>query len=192
MDRKIFVLIMFVLTLFLANAVSAAENSPPKVGSPMPVIDVPMLSNSVDLKYLGLSSGGKSFKINQIKAKVVIIQIYSMYCPYCQAEAPNVNRLYASIENNPALKDKIKIIGIGAGNTQFEVGTYKKKYTVAFPLVPDDDFKIHKIVGEVRTPYFIAIKLNEGGQNEVIYSRLGALGNVDVFLAQLVTLSGLK
>jgi peroxiredoxin len=192
MDRKISVLIMFVLTLFLANAMSYAQNSPPKVGSPMPVIDVPMFNNSVDLKYLGLSSGGKSFKINQIKAKVVIIQIYSMYCPYCQAEASNVNWLYASIENNPALKDKIKIIGIGAGNTQFEVGTYKKKYTVAFPLVPDDDFKIHKIVGEVRTPYFIAVKLNEGGQNEVIYSRLGALGNVDVFLAQLVTLSGLK
>jgi hypothetical protein len=47
-------------------------------------------------------------------------------------------------------------------------------------------------VGEVRTPYFIAVKLNNDGKTEVIYSRLGALGNVDVFLAQLVTLSGLK
>jgi peroxiredoxin len=115
-----------------------------------------------------------------------------MYCPYCQAEAPNVNRLYSTIENNPALKDKIKIVGIGAGNTQFEVGTYKKKYAVTLPLVPDDDFKIHKIMGEVRTPYFIAVKLGDGGKTEVIYSRLGALGNVDVFLAQIVTLSGLK
>jgi thiol-disulfide isomerase/thioredoxin len=158
----------------------------------MPAIELPMLNNPVDLQYLGLPSGGKFFKVNQVKAKVVILQIYSMYCPYCQAEAPNVNRLYAAIENSPALKDKIKIIGIGAGNTQFEVGTYKKKYTVALPLVPDADFKIHKIMGEVRTPYFIAVKLGDGDKTEVIYSRLGALGDIDVFLKLLVNLSGLK
>jgi thiol-disulfide isomerase/thioredoxin len=192
MNRKVSGLITIVLALFMATAISAAENSAPKVGSPMPAIELPMLNNPADLQYLGLSAGGKSFRINQVKAKVVILQIYSMYCPYCQAEAPNVNRLYSTIENNPALKDKIKIVGIGAGNTQFEVGTYKKKYAVTLPLVPDDDFKIHKIMGEVRTPYFIAVKLGDGGKTEVIYSRLGALGNVDVFLAQIVTLSGLK
>jgi peroxiredoxin len=192
MNRKISGFITVILALFMATAISAAENSPPKVGSPMPDFELPMLNNPADIQYLGLPASGKFFRINQVKAKVVIIQIYSMYCPYCQAEAPNVNRLYAAIENSPALKDKIKIIGIGVSNTLFEVGTYKKKYTVAFPLVPDADFTIHKIVGEVRTPYFIAVKLNDGGKTEVIYSRLGALGNVDQFLAQLVTLSGLK
>jgi len=192
MNRKISVLITVILVLFMATAISAMENVPPKVGSAMPDLELQMLNNPADLQYLGLPAGGKSYRINQVKAKVVIIQIYSMYCPYCQAEAPNVNRLYATIENNPALKDKIKIIAIGAGNTQFEVATYKKKYTVALPLVPDENFKIHKIMGEVRTPYFIAVKLNSDGKTEVIYSRLGALGNVDQFLAQLVTLSGLK
>ena len=192
MNRKISGLIMVILMLFMATAIGAAENSPPKVGSLLLDFELPMLSNPADFQYLGLPSSGKSFKVNQIKAKVVIIQIYSMYCPYCQAEAPNVNRLYAAIENSPALKDKIKIIGIGAGNTQFEVATYKKKYAVPLPLVPDADFKIHKIMGEVRTPYFIAVKLNNDGKTEVIYSRLGALGNVDQFLTQIVTLSGLK
>jgi hypothetical protein len=47
-------------------------------------------------------------------------------------------------------------------------------------------------MGEVRTPYFIAVKLSDGGKDEVIYSRLGALENIDQFLAQLVALSGLK
>ena len=192
MNKKISGLMTVILTLFMTTAIMAAENIPPAVGRPMPTFELPMLNNPADLKYLGLSAGGKSFIINQVKAKIVIIQIYSMYCPYCQAEAPNVNRLYAAIENNPALKDKIKIIGIAVGNTQFEVATYKKKYTVALPLVPDADFKIHKIAGEVRTPYFIAVKLSDGGKTEVIYSRLGTLGNVDQFLAQLVTLSGIK
>jgi peroxiredoxin len=191
MDKKISTLVVIVL-LFMATAIMAAENSPPKVGTFLPDIELLKPDNSTDLKYLGLLGGGTSFKVNQIKATVVIIQIYSMYCPYCQAEAPNVNRLYASIEDNPALKDKIKIIGIGAGNSKFETGIYKKKYTVAFPLIPDENFKIHKIVGEVRTPYFIAVTLDGVKPPKVIYSKLGALENNDIFLAQIVKSAGLK
>lgn len=186
MVRKISLLFAVLLVFLMARLTGAAEINPPKVGNPFPEIELLMPNNSGDLKYLGLQSSGKTFTVGRIKAKIAIIQIYSMYCPYCQAEAPNVNRLYELIENNPALKDKIKIIGIGAGNTQFEVGTYKRKYAVAFPLIPDEDFKIHKIMGEVRTPYFIAVKINDGGRTEVIYSRLGALENIDLFLAQLL------
>ncbi|MGV8057257.1 MAG: peroxiredoxin family protein [Smithellaceae bacterium] len=192
MIRKISGLVAAILFLFIAGVAGADDSHPPKVGSPLPEIEIPTPVNSADLQYLGLGSSGKTFKPLQIKTKILIIQIYSMYCPYCQAEAPNVNRLYGLIENNPALKDKIKIIGIGAGNTLFEVGTYKRKYSVAFPLISDEDFKIYKILGEVRTPYFIAIKINNSGSTEVIYSRLGALENIDLFLAQLVKSAQIK
>jgi len=186
MVGKISGVIAVILFLSTAIAAAAAESIPPKAGSTLPEIDLPVPDNSADRKYLGLSSGGKTFQVGRIKAKIVIIQIYSMYCPYCQADAPNVNRLYGLVESNPALTGKVKIIGIGAGNTSFEVATYKKKYSVAFPLIPDADFKIHKVVGEVRTPYFIAVKITDGGRNEVVYSRLGALKDVEQFLEQIV------
>lgn len=192
MKRKIACFVVVILALLTSTASVAAENSPPKAGGAFPEIELLKPNNSADLKYLGLSGGGNLFKVNQIKAKAVIIEIYSMYCPYCQAEAPNINRLYTSIENNPELKDKVKIIGIGVGNSQFETGVFKKKYTIAFPLIPDEDFKLHKIFGEVRTPYFIAVKLNSEKPPEVIYSKLGALENNDLFLAQIIRLSGLK
>ncbi len=191
MKRKILRLVVVTLVLFMATVIGAAENGPPKVGSVLPEIELLKPSNSGELKYLGLSGSGY-FKINQIKVRVVIIEIFSMYCPYCQAEAPNVNRLYTLIEGNSALKNKIKIVGIGVGNSQFETGIFKKKYTVAFPLIPDADFKLHKILGEVRTPYFIVVKLNSGNPPEVIYSRLGALENNDIFLEQIVKSAGLK
>lgn len=191
MKRKILCLAVFMLTLFMATAIGSAENSPPKVGSVFPEIELSKPSNPAELKYLGLSGSG-FFKINQIKAKVVIIEIFSMYCPYCQAEAPNVNRLYALIEGNPLLKDKFKIIGIGINNSIFETDIFKKKYKVEFPLIPDGDFKLHKIMGEVRTPYFIVVKLSGGKSPEVIYSRLGALENNNIFLEQVVKSAGLK
>jgi peroxiredoxin len=190
MKRKIFSLAMIIITMFMAMTVGAAEISPPKVGSVFPALELLKPNNAAELKYLGLSGSGL-FKVNQIKAEVVIIEIFSMYCPYCQGEAPNVNKLYASIETSPTLRNKIKIIGIGINNSLFETDIFKKKYKVEFPLIPDGDFKLHKIMGEVRTPYFIVVKL-KGGNTEVIYSNLGALGDTNVFLGQIVKLSGLK
>jgi peroxiredoxin len=123
---------------------------------------------------------------------VVIIEIFSMYCPYCQAEAPHMNSLFSRIESDPDLKGKIKLLGIGAGNSEYEVGVFKKKYHVAFPLFPDGDFKIYDVIGEVRTPYFIGVKINPDGSHQVIYSKLGAFESVDRFLNQIIQLSGLK
>lgn len=190
MKRKTSSLIVVILLLFIAAAVSAAEINPPQVGGICPEIELLKPDNPAELKYLGLSGSG-SFKLNQIKADVVIIEIFSMYCPYCQGEAPNINNLYAFIENSPAYKNRIKIIGIGINNSLFETGIFKKKYKIEFPLIPDGDFKLHKIIGEVRTPYFIVVKL-KGGKTEVIYSKLGALGDNKSFIEQIVKSSGLK
>ncbi|MDP2753370.1 MAG: TlpA disulfide reductase family protein [Nitrospirota bacterium] len=133
-----------------------------------------------------------SFKLSQINAQIVIIEIFSMYCPYCQKEAPNVNELYQLINSNPYLKDKIKIIGIGAGNTPFEVEVFKKQYNVPFLLFPDESFSVHKSVGNVRTPYFFVIKINADGSNKIIYSKAGSIQDPDQFLDFILKESGLK
>jgi thiol-disulfide isomerase/thioredoxin len=192
MAKKILGLVMATAAILVFAAYGFTQNRPPQTGSPLPEMELVKPKDAALLKYLGLSSGGNVFKVNQIKTKVVIIEIFSMYCPYCQAEAPNINKLYQLIAGNPALRDKIKILGIGAGNTQFEVATFKKKFAIAFPLIPDEDFKLHKIVGETKTPYFIAVKFIGNNPPEVIYSKLGALENIDLFLAQIVKLSGLN
>jgi peroxiredoxin len=190
--KKIIVCWLAVMVTLLGVASSArAASFPPPVGGPLPDITLPAPSNSIDKNYLGLSGFG-SFKIPQITAKVVIIEIFNMYCPHCQREAPNVNELYAKIEQNPTLRGAVKVIGIGAGNTPFEVGIFNKKYNVPFPLFADEKFVIHGLVGEVRTPYFIGVKINPDGTNRVIYSKLGALGGVDDFLSTLIKLSELQ
>ncbi len=189
--KKRFASIMAMMLILASTASMAASVEPPKVGSSLPEVRLPKPADSGELKYLGLSGSG-TFFVDQVKAKALIIQIFSMYCPYCQKDAPNVNRLYGLMENNPDLKGKIKIIGIGAGNTSFEVATFKKKYKVEFPLIPDGDFKIYKIIGEVRTPYFIVVKLNSSKKLEVVYSRLGAHENVEAFLADIVKLADIQ
>jgi thiol-disulfide isomerase/thioredoxin len=125
--------------------------------------------------YLGLKGTG-TFTMPQIKAETVIIEIFSMYCPICQAEAPVVNELHQLIEKTPSLKRKVKLIGIGAGNSAFEVEVFRKKYNILFPLLPDEKFAIQKAIsGPIRTPTFIAIKGYSGKGLKVQHTHVGRM-----------------
>ena len=180
---------ILLLSAFTFSVLSA--NKPPEKGERLPVINLPIPKNPDERNYLGLSGSGL-FKIPQIKAKAVIVEIFSMYCPYCQKDAPGVNELYRLIENNADIKNKIKLIGIGAGNSSYEVEVFKKTYNVPFPLFPDNDFTIHKACGEVRTPYFMVVKINEDGTHQIVHNQLGNYPGAEPFLELVLKASGLK
>jgi thiol-disulfide isomerase/thioredoxin len=184
-------LLVITLLFFTMVPPGSAADKPPEKGETLPVFNLPIPKNPAEKAYLGLSGEG-FFKIPQIKAKVVIVEIYSMYCPYCQKDAPGINELYQRIQKTPDLKDKLKIIGIGAGNTPFEVEAYRKTYQVPFPLFPDKDYTIHKTCGEVRTPYFIVVKINDDGTHQIVHAQLGNYPGAEPFLELVLNVSGLK
>ncbi|MGQ9509432.1 MAG: peroxiredoxin family protein [Thermodesulfobacteriota bacterium] len=186
--KKIFLFVILALTLPFLGFPS---NKPPGKGEPFPPISLPIPKNPSEKSYLGLSGDGL-FKIPQIKTKVLIIEIFSMYCPHCQKDAPGVNELYDRIERNQDLKGKIKLIGIGVGNTPFEVEMFKKTYQIPFPLFSDRDYTLHKAFGEVRTPYFMIGKIKEDGTSEIVHTQLGGYLGAEAFLELAQKVSGLK
>jgi peroxiredoxin len=191
--RKLFLACVFVLPavsfLSAADCSSAADN-PPQEEALFPKLKFPVPISPEHAAYLGL--GGKknsSFTLDQVKARVIILEVFSMYCPYCQSEAPAINGLYRSIAER-GLADKIKLIGVGAGNSPYEVELFRKKYNVEFPLLPDNDLTLHQALGNVRTPYFIALGLNPDGTQRVLYSKVGTIGDPGQFLDVIVQRTG--
>lgn len=63
---------------FLFTGFAGAETKPPAVGGDLPAIILNVPENSDLQQYLGVS-GKKTFTIPEIKAEVVIIEIFSMY-----------------------------------------------------------------------------------------------------------------
>ncbi len=180
-----FILIVLTGVLFM-RAQGYCESSPPAMDF---LLTAP--SSEIHNQYLGLLSD-KDFSLGEIKAQVVIIEIFSMYCPICQRGAESVNALFRLIQSKPALKNKIKLIGIGAGNSIFEVNFFKEKYAIEFPLFSDMDFSIHKKVGGVRTPHFFGLLLKENGRVELFYSRTGEISGPESFLQTIIKDSGIE
>ena len=174
-----FVLFFF---LFTSNSAFCATVSPePTKGGKLPAINLPAPKNSGEKIYLGLSGDG-SFKIHQIKAKVVLIKIFNLYCPLCQSTTSAMVELHDQIEKHPDFNGKIKLIGIGVGNSQSEIEMFKRNNNIPFPVFPDQDFIIHKALGEVRTPFFIAIKINRNRSHEIVHTHLGGLTDIQGLL----------
>ncbi len=179
------------LSFFVLPLQHARAASTPAEGESFPDITLSMPLAEGEKEYLGLT-GNDTFKITQITADLLILEIFSMYCPYCQKEAPNVNELYHLVINRPDLRNKVKLLGIGAGNTPFEVDVFRSQYHIKFPLFSDESFSVHKSIGEVRTPYFFVIKMNPGGKNYIIYSKVGSIQDPGRFLDTIIKDSGLK
>ncbi len=135
---------------------------------------------------LGIPSAD-SFTLDQVKADILVIEIFSMYCPICQREAPQVNELYRMLRNHTG--KSIRLIGIGAGNSEFEVNFFKETYGIEFPLFSDGKFFIHKKVGEKGTPFFIGLKPGNPKGSRVFFTHSGDIKDLDGFFNRLLEAS---
>lgn len=178
---------------FLLSMGSTAWGSAPQLEADAlwPAISLPVPSDQAQRNYLGVKAGG-SFTIGDMPAEVVVVQIFSMYCPICQREAPRVNQLYTLIGRRGSLKQKVKIIGIGAGNSAYEVSFFQRSYSIPFPLFADDDFEIHKKVGEVRTPHFFVLKHEQDGKVRLVFAHSGGFKSPESFLQEIIKRCGLQ
>ncbi len=175
--------LLLFLTCLTVCAVPAlfAQNTPDE-GEMFPELKLSIPQKMEHREYLNVDRD--PFLLSRVDCEVLIIEVFSLYCPYCQKEAPNVNSLYEVISANPEIKQRVKVLGIGAGNSLFEVNAFRDLYRIEFPLIPDSDFTVHKMLGQVRTPYFLVLRKKPTGWL-VVYSRVGSIGEPRAFLDRI-------
>lgn len=194
---KTAVLLLLALMTFLqvspANAAGATANaamSPIPAGEPFPDIAFKGPLTPAEAAALGLASPDKPFKAADIKAQTVILVVFSMYCPFCQKEGPELVKLQQLIKDRK-LSDKVKLVGLGAGNSPFEVNVFREKFAIPFPLIPDQDFSVYKALGQVGTPYYYVLK-RQGNDFVVADGQLGCMASAAAFLDGVMAKAGLK
>ena len=137
--------------------------------------------------------GQGTFSLSQLKAATLIIEVFSMYCPHCQREAPIVNELHGLIEKDASLKKGVRLVGIGIGNTPFEVEVFREKFKVPFPLFADDSFQLQKVSKDrFRTPTFIVAGIRPHGGFKILDVHVGHIKDLAKYLENVKKLKARK
>lgn len=130
-------------------------------GDTFPLIYLDQPSAPEEQNYLGLSPEDKKQKITiaDINAELVVVEFMNRYCPSCQAQVPIMNRAYALIEGQPEHKNKVRLIGIGAGNNNEELKGFRTEQAIPFPLFQDPEFIAYDAIGDPEgTPFTILVR----------------------------------
>ena len=188
--KKIAIHLILIFFLVWPCVVTGAESAATTEKMPDLVLTVP--DNEFYKSYLGLTGkAGETFSVEDVDADIIVIELFSMYCPFCQKEAPLVNELYEKMEVVSKSGPVVKIIGLGASNSQFEVDHFRDTYNVPYPLFPDKDMSMYKALTGAGTPGFIGCRLNNGQNATIVLRNSGGFYSSDEFLKELIDKSSL-
>ncbi len=183
---RIRILALLVTAGLMVGVLSQTALSVPSLGAPFPEITLTAPSNSADRRYLGIEKEGV-FTIRDIAAPIVVVECLNIYCPHCQADAPTTVDLFGRIKADPRLSGRVRMIGIGMGNSDYEVGLFKEKYRIPFPLLSDADYAVVGLLDIRYTPTYIVVRV-ENGKATVVGTQVGRIESVESFLSMLSSL----
>lgn len=183
-------LILFLLLMLPALSQGETVST---VNIPLPEFTLVVPNDDEARRYLGLQkTGGETFSLAEIDADILLIELFSMYCPFCQEEAPAVNMLYQAMEDFATTGISVKIIGLGANNSAFEVDHFRTAYGVPFPLFPDQEMTMYNALDGRGTPGFIGCRRNADGGFTIVLKKSGGFHHPSDFLAELLQKAGYK
>ena len=83
---KVLSLVVFIGLSLTCSLVYSAENMKP--GSIIPKFNLRAPDSNSIKAYLGLKNE-KGFSLSQIKAKLMVVEFFNVFCPVCQKNAPD-------------------------------------------------------------------------------------------------------
>ena len=169
--RKILLFLGFLATVLTLNlAFAAGETALLSPGDKFPNLALPDQLGKQDKEYLGIKipffsfMQEDTFKLDEVKAELLFIEFFNKYCTSCQRQAPVNNEIYKRINSDNDLKNRVKFIGIGVGNSKRELDSFKSDKTIPFPLIPDQEFLGYEEIGDPGgTPYMLLVKKTDSG-----------------------------
>ncbi|MBF0243447.1 MAG: TlpA family protein disulfide reductase [Desulfamplus sp.] len=176
--KKIFIIILFTLIYFSSQSNLFA--SPPKVGDSITALSLNAPYSDAGKEALGLSKEATTFKLNDLKSELVILEVIGVYCPQCFKQAPEFNKLYGRL-NKGKMESRVAMFALAAGGSEPEIEQLIKSSQYLFPVVSDMKYEAHKALGEPKTPFTIVCRPD----GAILYVHLGIIADIDKFYGEI-------
>ncbi|GAB6060614.1 hypothetical protein JCM31598_37310 [Desulfonatronum parangueonense] len=134
-----------------------------------------------DFAYLGLDQQAANFFLADVPAEYVLLKYYSEHCSQCVQEAELYNRLFSMIQDAPMLRERLKLIGLGVGDSQRSVLRFKRAHNVSYPLLSDERRILFNSVGGGEIPLIYLVRILPDSRIQVVYYREGHIEDLESF-----------
>lgn len=141
---------------------------------------IPSPDSAQTQTYLGLDEM-EPFKVTDVKAKIVVIELMSAVCPHCQANAPTMNDVYKIIQADSDLAD-VKVIAIAIADNKAGVETFKKQFKTPFPILLDENHEIKRSMTGLGTPTTMVVSTENA---KILFTHAGEIPDADKFVKQV-------
>jgi len=101
-------------------------------------------------QYLGIPEASESFKLKDVETELLVVLVFDLYCHVCSQSAPNISLLESQLAEQA--KCDTRIVGLGRGDTQFEIETFARKNKLTIPVFSDRKKTLSDSLGAKRTP----------------------------------------
>ncbi len=157
----------------------------PVEGDFFPQCRLAVLQGEKDVSYLGVAPGSRYFSLSDIGTDYVLLEVYNEMCTLCLAELPNINRLLDLATKDAHLKDRIRMLGLGAGSTKRSVAKFRKNKGYDLLLFADEKWKIFGLLGKPMLPVLYLLKKDGKKGLRIMWRHAGSIGNPEDFLVHL-------
>lgn len=182
-QSKVILVFSIILSVTLGCSSKGKREDPIAGGETLPTIKINYRLTREDAQRLGLRSG-KSFRLQDIPGDIIVLGFMNVYCDSCRKETPTMNDLYRRIQNDSILSSRVKLLSFATANEEWEILSFKERFAVSYPIIPDLKLKTFDKLGLPNVPYHLVIqKIN----NELVVSAsfAGIVNNVNKFVANL-------
>jgi thiol-disulfide isomerase/thioredoxin len=165
--------ILALVLVFCASPLLADEKEP-VVGQVLGPVTFAAPITAEGAKYLGLAKQGP-FTIKDVKSPYILIEQFNTGCPHCMHQAPILNQLYNLVQQDAALKAKVKFMSAGQGNDATAVKMWKAFNKVPFVVVADPNSSLGKALNF--SPYPVSMLVNKSGK--IVWVHVGAFDSAN-------------
>jgi len=107
---------------------------------------------------------GKSYRLENYRGKVVVLNFWATWCPPCRFEMPSMERAHQKIKD-----ENIVMIAINVGESDDIVFEFTNRYKLTFPLPLDLDGKVIQLYPVIGLPTTFVID----PQGRIVYRAIG-------------------
>lgn len=150
------------------------------ISVPIGHIPIALPDNQADRIELGVAHLADEgfFRMNQMDCKILVVEVFDLYCHICQSSAENLNILHANL-SVPPFNSLVCMFGIGKENTDMEVNSFRSDLKVEFPMLPDPSSLFAQAIPVVHTPHIMVLQ-KDGDAYQIVQQKVGYFSREDI------------